>query len=200
MSKIYFSTGNQRKIKEARAACDLFNIEVVPIKLDFDEIQSHDPLDISKRKVEDAYELAGQAAIVVADTSWSIPSLNGFPGGYMKDVAEWFGPEDFISLMLGKKDKTIIFRESIVYKDNSEVKIFSNEYTGLIVDTPRGSDGNSLDKVAEFNGITLAESHDLGQTSHKPEDYIWYEFAKWFSANNTRLAYYPDDYPAATAD
>ena len=47
--------------------------------------------------------LAGEAAIVVADTSWSIPSLNGFPGGYMKDVAEWFTPEDFIKQVITLK-------------------------------------------------------------------------------------------------
>lgn len=181
MNKIVFSTSNQRKIKEARAACELFDIEVVPIALDFEEIQSHDPLAISLRKVEDAYALAGEPAIVVADTSWSIPSLNGFPGGYMKDVAEWFTPEDFINLMASKQDKTIIFCETIVYKDASEVKVFSKEYSGLIADAPRGNSGNAMDKVGLFNGRTLAESHDSGETSHKPEDYIWYEFAEWYS-------------------
>jgi len=180
MNKILFSTGNQRKIIEARAACDLFDIEVVPIKLDFDEIQSHDPINITLRKVEDAYKLAGSSAIVVADTSWSIPSLNGFPGGYMKDVADWFTPEDFINL-IADKDTTIIFRESIVYKDEHEVKVFSKEYTGNIANSPRGNSGNSFDKVAEFNGRTFAEGQDTDQTSHKPEDFVWYDFAKWFS-------------------
>lgn len=181
MNKIFFSTGNQRKIQEAQAACDLFGIEVAPISLEFDEIQSHDPLLISMQKVEDAYKLAGKSAIVVADTSWSFPALNGFPGGYMKDVAEWFTPEDFINLMSDKDDKTIIFCESIVYKDQYETKVFSKEYVGSIAETPRGNSGNSIDKVALFNGRTFAEGHDLGETSHKPEDYIWYGFAKWFS-------------------
>ena len=70
MNKIYFSTGNERKIKEARAACDLLGIEVVPIELHFNEIQSHNPIAISKQKVEDAYSLAGKSAIVITDTSW----------------------------------------------------------------------------------------------------------------------------------
>jgi XTP/dITP diphosphohydrolase len=181
MNKIYFSTGNERKIKEARAACDLFGIEVVPIELHFDEIQSHDPIAISKQKVQDAYKLAHKSAIVVADTSWSIPSLNGFPGGYMKDVAEWLSPEDFINLLSDKDDRTIIFRESIVYKDETEVKLFSKEYPGVLAVSPRGNNGNSFEKVAEFNGKTFAEHQDQEQTSHQPEDYVWFEFAKWFS-------------------
>jgi non-canonical purine NTP pyrophosphatase (RdgB/HAM1 family) len=181
MNKIYFSTGNERKIIEARATCDLFGIEVIPIELHFDEIQSHDPIAISKQKVQDAYERAHTSAIVVADTSWSIPSLNGFPGGYMKDIAEWLSPQDFINLLADKDDKTIIFRETIVYKDETEVKLFSKEYKGVVATSPRGNNGNSFDKVAEFNGKTFAENQDKDQTSHKPEEYVWYEFAQWFS-------------------
>lgn len=181
MNKIYFSTGNERKIKEARAACEVFGIEVIPFELHFNEIQSHDPVAISYQKVEDAYALADKAAIVVADTSWSIPALNGFPGGYMKDVAQWFSPEDFINLLSDKEDRTIIFRESIVYKDESEVKLFTKEYTGVLATAPRGNKGNSFDKVAEFHGKTFAENQDQDETSHKPEDFVWYEFAEWFS-------------------
>lgn len=181
MNKFIFSTGNERKIKEARAACDLLGIEVVPMKLEFNEIQSHDPINITKQKVEDAYALSGEAAIVVADTSWSIPSLNGFPGGYMKDVAEWFTPQDFINLVADKEDRTIIFSETIAYKDAEEVKIFSKEYSGVIAKEPRGRSGNSFDRVAEFNGRTFAEGQDADQTSHNPKDFVWYEFAKWLA-------------------
>ena len=50
-----------------------------------DEIQHHDPLKITEAKVKSAYEKAGQP-VVVNDSSWEIPVLGGFPGGYMKDV------------------------------------------------------------------------------------------------------------------
>ncbi len=181
MKSIVFSTGNERKILEARAACDAFNIEVVPMSLQFDEIQSHDPLLISRRKASDAFALANVPAIVVADTSWSIPALNGFPGGYMKDVAEWFTPNDFIDLMASKQDKTLIFRETIVYKSATEEKVFSKEYHGTIADSPRGNSGNAMDKVALFNGRTFSEAQALGETSHDPKEFVWYEFAEWYA-------------------
>lgn len=180
MQRVVFSTGNPRKIREARAGCEPFGIEVVTKELKFNEIQSHDPTAISLQKVEDAFALAGEPAIVVADTSWEIPALNGFPGGYMKDVAEWFEPEDFINLLSSKEDRTIIFRESIVYKDANEVKLFSKKYRGVVATVPRGVKGNSLDRVAEFDGRTLAESNDKNTTSHNPEDFIWSDFARWF--------------------
>ena len=51
------------------------------------------------------------------------------------------------------------------------------------------------DKVAEFNGKTRAESHDLKQTSHKPEDFIWHEFAAWFlNTSSIYLVYHLEIY------
>ena len=30
-------------------------------------------------------------------------------------------------------------------------------------------------------GVTLGERRQQGGYSHKPEEYIWYDFAKWFN-------------------
>lgn len=98
MKKILFATGNERKIGEAKAACDDFGIEVEQVDLDIDEIQAHDPTVIAKHKAQEAYKQVNEP-VVVTDTSWNIPVLGGFPGGYMKDVSAWFEPQDFISLM-----------------------------------------------------------------------------------------------------
>ncbi len=101
----------------------------------------------------------------------------------MKDVVEWFKPEDFLNLIRGKSDQRIAFTESIVYKDATQLKIFSKEYWGVVVNPPRGI-GNSVEQVAEFEGHTLGERRAQGGYSHKPEDYVWYEFAKWFNLSN----------------
>jgi len=79
MKTILFATHNKRKIGEARLGCRLFNVKVKPIKLDIEEIQSLDPKNISKHKAETAYSLV-KKPIVVSDTFWNIPALNGFPG------------------------------------------------------------------------------------------------------------------------
>lgn len=179
---ILFATGNDRKLREARAACDDFGIEVEQAVVSIDEIQHHEPLEITKHKINKAYEVVGQP-VVVTDTSWSIPSLNGFPGGYMKDVEKWFRAEDFINIVNGLPDRRISFTETIAYKDADETKFFSQEYWGSITAKPRGN-GNSIEQVAEFNGRTIAESHDIGEFSHDPKDYVWYQFAEWYKAKN----------------
>lgn len=179
MRTILFVTGNVRKLDEAKLACKAFAIEVKQTKFDINEIQSHDPFQIASHKATQAFRLAGEP-VVVTDTSWNIPALNGFPGGYMKDIVEWFKPENFLHLMNGEKDRRVSFTETIIYKDADQTKIFSKEFWGLVVETPRGG-GNSLENVAEFEGFTLGERRDQGGFSHKVEDYVWRDFAKWFS-------------------
>ena len=118
--------------------------------------------------------------VVVTDTYWNIPALKGFPGPFMKYVAGWFVPEDFLNLMKDKTDRRVSFTESITYKDAKQTKVFSKEYWGIIIKSSRGT-GNSIENVAEFEQVTLGERRQQGEYSHKPEEYIWWDFAKWFS-------------------
>ena len=180
MKKILLATGNNRKLGEARAACKDFDIEVEQVELDIAEIQSHDPKEISLNKVKEAYRLVG-GPVAITDTSWRIPALNGFPGGYMKDVSSWFEPEDFLGLMERHEDKRIFFTETIIYTDETGPHEFSQEYEGRVV-SPRGT-GESIEQVAEFEGYTLGERREQGGFSHDPKDYVWYRFAKWYSNN-----------------
>ncbi|MBU1104629.1 MAG: non-canonical purine NTP pyrophosphatase [Patescibacteria group bacterium] len=180
MKTILFATSNPIKVGEAQFACQKYNIDVKQIKLNLEEIQSNDPKLVSKRKVESAYLLV-KKPVVVTDTSWNIPALKGFPGAYMKNVVGWLSQNDFLNLMRDKSDKRVSFIESIFYKDSHQIKSFSKEFWGTFVEKPRGK-GNSLENVVEFEGYTLGERREQGGFSHKPEDYVWIDFAKWYSS------------------
>lgn len=181
MKQITFATGNPRKVREAREACDPLGITIVSQSLDIDEIQAHNPIKITEHKVNQAFTLLGEP-VVVNDASWSIPSLNGFPGGYMKDVAEWFTPKDFISLINQYENREIKLIECIFYKDSHQTKSFLREFIGEIAIEPRGEGGNSVEKVAIFNTKTIAEHHNNGNMAFEAKDYIWLDFAKWYSS------------------
>lgn len=178
MKEIVFVTGNLRKVGEAKQSCDLFNINVVQEQVEIDEIQSHEPLKISEHKARAAYGQIGKP-VVVTDTFWNIPSLNGFPGAYMKEVAQWFTEQDFLKLIEDKNDNRIMFSENITYFDGKKVITFNKEYWGKLVQ-PRGS-GISIENVSEFENTTLGEKRAAGGFSHKPDEYVWYDFAKWYS-------------------
>lgn len=175
--QIIFVTSNSRKIAEAKLTCGPAGIKVISESADIDEIQSSVPKKISEHKARSAFSLISKP-LVVTDTFWSIPSLNGFPGAYMKDVANWFSEEDFINLIDKKQNKSISFSENITFFDGKIIKQFSKEFKGKIV-SPRG-DGNSIENVAEFDGVTLGERRERREVSHKADDYVWNEFVDWF--------------------
>jgi hypothetical protein len=95
-------------------------------------------------------------------------------------VASWFTEQDFLNLIRDKDDKSILFSENITYFDGKEIVRFSKEYPGKLVE-PRGT-GNALENVAEFDGSTLGEKRTIGGYSHSAEEYVWYDFAKWYAA------------------
>jgi non-canonical purine NTP pyrophosphatase (RdgB/HAM1 family) len=184
MRKLYFATGNTRKIKEAREACELVGIKVVPIKLDIEEIQNIDGRKVGEYKAHEAFKLL-QKPVVVNDTYWDIPSLNGFPGPYMKDVDSWFTTKDWLALLKGK-DRTIICHENVVFADeNGRLHWFGKNYKGVFRGSALGGTKHNtcLERLVSFDGgeTTLASLHDEGKSAFGPEDYCWVDFPKWYA-------------------
>jgi XTP/dITP diphosphohydrolase len=178
---ITFATGNSRKIAEARKSLEQYNIGVLAVAIDIDEIRHHDPAEITKAKARAAYEVTHEP-VVVQDTSWSIPALGGFPGGYMKDVANWWQANDWVRVLDGQ-DRTIICLEHIAYCDGDRVMHFESCYNGIFVESPRGKEGDSLDKMVSLyeNGKTMAEMHDEGDVASASSGLEhWQQFAKWY--------------------
>lgn len=175
---ILFATQNTRKLGEARLGCQPFGITIEPAAVAFQEFQSKDPVAIARHKSQQAFDQLGQP-VVVADTFWTIPALNGFPGAYMKDVTRWFTPRDFINLLRPYDDRRICVTETVVYRDDTREEVISRDYWGVVSHTPRG-DGLTIEQVAEFNGQTIAERRNQGHFSHDPADFVWSEFAAWY--------------------
>jgi non-canonical purine NTP pyrophosphatase (RdgB/HAM1 family) len=182
MKEVIFSTGNEVKLQEATEACRPFDINIIHRKLDVEEIQSHDPMKIAVHKAKTAYDLVLKP-VVINDSFWEITALNGFPGGYMKDIFEWFSTEDFINLMQGKADRRVSVTECVIYQDSTMTKLITKKYWGEIAKQPSGI-GNSFEKVAVFNGMTIGEHHRLGKFAYDPKDYIWNDFAEWLISYN----------------
>lgn len=183
MKTILLATTNHRKIREANETLNPLNIGVESVSIDIDEIQHHDSAEIAKAKARAAFQIV-KKPVVVQDTSWEIPALGGFPGGYMKDIAGWWVPEDWMALMSRHEDRTIFCVEHVVYFDGENIEHFQARYTGTFVDTPKGSDGDSLDKsVSIHDGKTMAEMHDLGKLATEDTDLQhWVQFGEWYKS------------------
>ncbi len=176
---IAFATRNARKLGEAALGCHLFGVSIAQVSVEFQEIQSNDPVEIALHKSREAFNQV-RTPVVVADTYWAIPALNGFPGAYMKEVTRWFGPQDFVNLLRPYRDKRLCFTETVVYRDAGQHQVFSGVYWGVVSSMPRG-EGIAIEQVAEFNGNTIAERRHQGGFSHEPQDFVWAEFAEWYA-------------------
>lgn len=184
MKTILFATGNARKIAEARTTLAPYDITIEPIKLSIEEIQHNDPTEITNAKAHAAFDIV-KKPVVVSDTSWDIPALGGFPGGYMKDIEAWFAADDWLSLINRHEDRTIYCLEHVTYFDGTTLKHFSHRYTGTFVDKPRGrvQDDESFEQVVSLYGDkTMAEQLAYGDIASAGETLEhWRQFAAWYS-------------------
>jgi len=190
MQTILFATGNSRKISEARVTLLPYGMDVEPVKVEIDEIQHYDPAEITKAKARAAYAATGRP-VVVSDTSWSIPALGGFPGGYMKDVSSWWQAENWLDIMTGQEDKRILCLEHVAYFDGENVQHFEEVYEGKFINEARGRihDAESFERVVILYGDkTMAEQLAGGDIASAGETLgHWQQFGEWFTSSDTEL-------------
>lgn len=177
------ATGNAEKFALGQAAFAKHNIVLEQITVDTDEIQGEDAEIILNDKAKKAFAIVGKP-VLVSDDSWSIPVLNGFPGPYMKSINHWFTPDDFMSLMRGKADRTVYLEQRLAYIDGDEIVTFSKRIKGIFVTEPRGHTGPPIMRVVELedDGMTIAELYDkgIGKKRGLQRD-AWTDAADWYS-------------------
>jgi len=179
--KLAFVSGNASKLRDLQAVCKPFGIEVEQLDLPVEEVQSFDTEKIALHKAKQAYKLAGRP-VLVQDTSWNILALHGFPGAFMRYIAEWLKAEDFLTLMAGKTDRTIVRTHIVAYFDGKRSKLFSKNFTGTLAEEPRGK-GYSIDQLVITAGETRTNAEireQEGKSSIPPEESAWHDFAKWY--------------------
>lgn len=183
---ISFITTNKSKFEYASKELFKYGITLKQESPEIVEIQSSNIQDVTKDKAEKAFKML-HSSLIITDTGWEIPALNGFPGAYMHDVAQWFSSEDFLNLLKKKNDKSIIFRYVAIYKDDKREKLFDISLNGKFVNTPKGNNGNSVDKIVTFrkDGKTSAECNDEGINFHDYSEHpLWKVVGEWLKTNN----------------
>lgn len=130
MTQIIFATTNASKAETLQEYFNLTHqdVEIVQQPLELIEEQADDALQVTQSKARQAYEQLKQP-VVVDDSAFHIPALNGFPGVYQKYVAETIGPEGILKLMEDVTDRSAYFVSNLVYIDeNGEAHSFSDSH------------------------------------------------------------------------
>jgi non-canonical purine NTP pyrophosphatase (RdgB/HAM1 family) len=163
---ITFITGNAGKFKEAQAILS----GLVQLDVDLPEIQSLDPHEVIRAKLEEARKHGVAGAIVVEDTSLYIDALGGLPGPLIKWFLERLKAEGIAELVenLGKGN-TAEARCVVGYLAEGalESQFFEGSMRGSIV-APRGAGGFGWDVIFQPEG----SNKTLGELSFEEKNTI----------------------------
>ena len=168
-----YITGNMNKVAYLKKA---LGIELEHHKLDLDEIQSVDPIEVIEHKVKQAFNVL-QKPVLVEDTSLFFNALDGLPGPFIKFfVTAKNGQEIMCRMLDGFNDRSAYASAVYAYYDGIKMHVFEGRLNGTIAQSPRGGGGYGWDAVFEpegYGGLTRAElSPELDVESYmKIRDY-----------------------------
>ncbi len=180
--EIFYVTGNNYKFQKAKRCADELNIDLVQKALEIKEVQSDSIEKIAKFKAQQAFNTL-KKPLVVSDSGWNIPALNGFPGPYMHYINDWFNSDDFLNLMKDKEDRRIILKHVICAASEKGFKLFKGEHKGFFADKTEGK-GISSDEVVKMEGSnhTIARNLNLNKETFSNCD-MWEKTLSWFKNN-----------------
>lgn len=155
MDGFVFVTGNLKKVEYLEK---FLGHPVEHHKLDLDEIQSVDRLEVTRRKAEEAYRQLSKP-VLIEDTSLRFNALGKLPGTFIKFFLEEMGCEGICQMMQAFDDKSAIAAVTYGWYDGKEFYVFDAEVNGVVSDVPRGSHGMGWDPVFILDGTnkTYAE-------------------------------------------
>jgi non-canonical purine NTP pyrophosphatase (RdgB/HAM1 family) len=132
MAKVTFVTGNQNK---ADFLAKFLGHPVHHIKLDLDEIQSLDSVEIVRHKSKQAYDTVG-SPVLVEDVSVVINALGRLPGPFIKWFEQELGLDGIIRLLKNTQDRTATVAVTYAYFDGASLKLFRDKVLGSIAEKP----------------------------------------------------------------
>ena len=152
MKKLVFVTQNQNKLVDAQKLLPDFEIEHIDFEVP--EIQSLDPKEIVKHKLEYAYNKI-QRPCFVMDASLFLDCLNGFPGPFIK---WWFektvGEEKTCQIADLFQERGCQWTTVLGYFDGKETHFLEETVRGNLPEVPRGANGYHWDTIFIPEGET----------------------------------------------
>jgi XTP/dITP diphosphohydrolase len=159
---IRFISKNEFKLKEAADILAPVNVNVIPLKISIDEIQTQDMELLVKDKTLKAFGRVGRP-LFVEQTGLHLNHLNGLPGGLTQTFWDTLKADRFSQLFGTVEDTKVVARTVIGYTDGKQFFCFFGEINGTIASTPKGSRDFQWDCVfvPEKQEQTFAEMGDL---------------------------------------
>lgn len=159
--KATFITGNSNKAKYFEQYA---GIEIDQLKLDQDEIQSLDLVEVVTKKAQQAYDQL-QKPVFVEDVSLELTALGKLPGTFIKFFIEELGLEKICRMLDSFEDRSATGRTAYAYCDEHGVKVFEGSIQGIVPKHPMGESGFGWDP------IFIPDGHEVSRALLNEVDY-----------------------------
>lgn len=164
--QLRFATNNAHKIAEATEILGSCGVEVIPVRLKIEELQTTDTKRLIHDKLLKAFSQVGRP-LFVEHTGLYVEAVGGLPGGLTQIFWDTLQAEAFAKLFGNAAEPSnVVARTSIAYCDGKSIHDFDGEISGQLVQSPRGSRDFQWDCVFQPWGYeqTFAE---MGENKNK---------------------------------
>lgn len=168
MKTITYITTNPYKFEVTQKAISGTGIKLVQQSLETPEIQSTDVREVAPYSANWASKQL-KKPVVVTDSGYYFEGLNGFPGPFIKYVNKWFTAQDYLNLMVGKKNRMVTVKSCLAYCEPGEVPItFVGQTTGTIAFKAEKGDG----LISPIHEVFIPEGFDKVEAQIPREEMI----------------------------
>ncbi len=136
--EVRFVSSNRFKIEEAKAILSSIGIDVVPVDMKIEELQTTDTNRLVRDKALKAFSKIARP-LFVEHTGLYLNYLNGLPGGLTQIVWDSLQADRFSELFGRSADPRVIAKTTICYADGMQMHIFIGEVAGRIAPEPAGN-------------------------------------------------------------
>src|ERR1700753_2513665 len=114
--KIRFISGNKHKIEEVTEILAPVGVEVIPVSLKIEELQSEDVERLVRDKLTKAFNLIGRP-LFVEHTGLHLEGLNGLLAGLTQIFWDKLQADRFAALVEGIGNSTVVAKTVLCYCD-----------------------------------------------------------------------------------
>jgi len=151
--RVRFLSKNKHKIAEAEAILGPLGVEVIPITVPINELQTDDVELLVRDKVLRAFGQLGHR-LFVEQTGLFLDALNGFPGGLTQPFWDALKADRFCELFGRGERRSVIAKTWIGYCDGRQIFHFEGEIRGMVPPVPRG------DRAFQWDCVFVPDGHE----------------------------------------
>jgi XTP/dITP diphosphohydrolase len=161
MLQIRFPSRNAFKIQEVQTILGGSDVEVVPVPINLEELQTEDTNNLVKDKAMKAFEKIGRP-LFVEHTGLYLDYMNGLPGGLTQIFWDKLQADKFSQLFGSSPANSVVAKTIIGYLDGKQFFSFEGEIHGTISSEPKGNRDFQWDCVFTPDGYNQTFS-ELGE-------------------------------------